>query len=349
MCSQLTADPGKRHFSDQLLRANRAFLVQADNIEKTYKIGFVLPEYFSMVAFTTAVDAIKTANLIYSQNLFSLSIFGLNTSQIQSDLGIQITAEQPLTEVGLECDVILVCGGFRCDVSENKLLSEKLRFAANRGAIICGISNGAIALAHADLLDDSECAVHPENHAFMRENFAGIRLSEDALVTDASVYSSAGTASTLDMMLRLIGVLQGKDIMQAVRRIIIYEKAEGGINSRTDAMESPLLPEKLLNILQLMVNNLEDPLSIDELVEFSCVCRRQIERLFQHYLNTSPSRYYLELRVTHARRLLLQSNASMIDISLASGFSTSSHFSTCFKSFFGEAPSKVRKKYFKGA
>ena len=67
-----------------------------------------------------------------------------------------------------------------------------------------------------------------------------------------------------------------------------------------------------------------------------------MERLFRKYLNRSPARYYLELRLDKARLLLLQTNMSVIDVALACGFVSASHFSKCYRDFFGRTPRKER-------
>ncbi|RYF88913.1 MAG: ATP-dependent helicase, partial [Chitinophagaceae bacterium] len=51
----------------------------------------------------------------------------------------------------------------------------------------------------------------------------------------------------------------------------------------------------LIDIIDLMESNLEEPLSLDQLAEFVGRSRRQIDRLFQDQLGTSPHRYYMEL------------------------------------------------------
>nr|WP_315983903.1 helix-turn-helix domain-containing protein [Aliamphritea spongicola] len=62
-------------------------------------------------------------------------------------------------------------------------------------------------------------------------------------------------------------------------------------------------------------------------------------------METSPSKYYLELRITQARRLLLQTSHSITDIALACGFVSSSHFSNCYKDYFGTAPTFAREQH----
>ena len=99
---------------------------------------------------------------------------------------------------------------------------------------------------------------------------------------------------------------------------------------------------KLLAVIDLMENNLEEPLGRADLAASAGLSTRQLERLFRKYLNRSPARYYLELRLNRARLLLLQTNMSVIDVALACGFVSASHFSKCYRDYFGRTPRKER-------
>jgi transcriptional regulator GlxA family with amidase domain len=99
---------------------------------------------------------------------------------------------------------------------------------------------------------------------------------------------------------------------------------------------------KLLKVIEMMEENLEEPLSRSRLAADAGLSTRQLERLFRKYLNRSPARYYLELRLNKARLLLLQTNMSIIDVALACGFVSASHFSKCYRDFFGRTPRKER-------
>ena len=92
-----------------------------------------------------------------------------------------------------------------------------------------------------------------------------------------------------------------------------------------------------------MENNIEDPLSIDELIKLIGISRRQIERLFKINVGVTPARYYMEFRLTHARQLIQQSNLSIFEISIACGFVSSAHFSRTFHKFFGQSPMDSRR------
>lgn len=91
-----------------------------------------------------------------------------------------------------------------------------------------------------------------------------------------------------------------------------------------------------------MEANLEEPFCIDELAGLVQLSRRQLERLFQRHIQCSPSRYYLHLRLSRARQLLIQTTLSIIEISIACGFVSTPHFSKCYRDYFGIPPREER-------
>ena len=99
---------------------------------------------------------------------------------------------------------------------------------------------------------------------------------------------------------------------------------------------------KLIRVIRQMEANLEEPLDRGQLAAAAGLSTRQLERLFRKYLNRSPARYYVELRLNRARLLLLQTNMSVIDVALACGFVSASHFSKCYRDFFGKTPRRER-------
>jgi transcriptional regulator GlxA family with amidase domain len=101
--------------------------------------------------------------------------------------------------------------------------------------------------------------------------------------------------------------------------------------------------ESLIKVAQLMEENIEKPLSLDEIASATVLSRRQIERLFKRHLNCVPKRYYLQLRLRRARELLLQTSMPIIDITTACGFQSPPHFSRCYRAQFGCPPSAERQ------
>ena len=92
----------------------------------------------------------------------------------------------------------------------------------------------------------------------------------------------------------------------------------------------------------MMEGNIEDPISPADLAEEVGMSTRQLERLFRRYLNRSPKRYYMELRLQKARNLLMQTDMSVINVALACGFASPSHFSKCYRAHYNTTPYRER-------
>ena len=91
-----------------------------------------------------------------------------------------------------------------------------------------------------------------------------------------------------------------------------------------------------------MEANLEEPLSREDLAASVGLSTRQVERLFRKYLGCTPARHYLELRLRRARMLLAQTSMSILDVSIACGFVSASHFSKCYREMFTHTPRRER-------
>jgi len=94
----------------------------------------------------------------------------------------------------------------------------------------------------------------------------------------------------------------------------------------------------------LMEANLGEPLPTEDIARLVGVSRRQLERLFKQHLDELPSRYYTELRLARALRLLQQTSQSILQIALACGFASGSHFSNAYRARFGRTPRDERSQ-----
>lgn len=311
------------------------------------RIGFILREHFSMVAFTAAIDTLVTSNLITPEPVFQyLTISASCCRSVLSDLGIHVSTDVVLEDLEVDqnhFDMLVVCGGYRCGLLPDPFLLGALKLAYKQRIRLVGVWNGAISFVQAGLL--KRCAVHPDNHAFIREYFPDTVISSNAYEITELIATCAGPVSTLEMMLKLIGqMLHDTHIVRAVREILICDQVSEKVGPMPlHVGNDPTFPQALQTILALMRANIEEPLSATELADCAGISRRQMERMFHAHLETSPSRYYLELRLVHARRLLMQTNKSILEISLASGFVSSTHFSKCFRDYYGVIPTVARQ------
>lgn len=332
-----------------MLDTNSAYLAKADEQASTMNIGFILLEHFSMMSFTAAVDVLVTANLVQSDTVFNVTSYALKTNSITSDLGIDITPSSKLSEIKTPTDspldILIICGGLRSSLVASAKLNQVLKQADNQNVILGSIWNGVISLAQANLLHEQTCALHIDNHPLMKEHFPDVKLTDMSYICNGSHLSCADALGALDMMLNLVESLKGPAVSRAVREILSCNRSREGRDDKLIQFgDNDQLPAILRNAIQLMNTNIEEPIAIDEMASYLNANRRQLERLFKQHLNTSPSRHYLEIRLTYARRLLIHSGDSITNIAIASGFVSSNHFSNCFSQYFKMPPSACRKK-----
>ena len=99
----------------------------------------------------------------------------------------------------------------------------------------------------------------------------------------------------------------------------------------------------LLRAIREMESHTEETLARETLSARLGISTRQLERLFQTYLGTSPSRYYLGIRLKKARALITQTSLPVFEVAVASGFSSASHFTKRYQEHFGATPRDERR------
>jgi len=144
----------------------------------------------------------------------------------------------------------------------------------------------------------------------------------------------------MDMMLHRLRDDYGSDLATWVADQMVYTVPR--VHSDAQRLSLKSRPEvrnpKLLMAMQVMENNIEDPLTPDEIADVVGLSTRQLERLFAKYLTISPKRHYLRIRLEKGRNLLRQTDLSVTDVCVACGFKSLSHFSKSYRANYGIPP-----------
>jgi transcriptional regulator GlxA family with amidase domain len=306
---------------------------------------FLLLENFSMMSLTSALDVLRTANLLSTEKIVSFQLASLAGQAVEGDLGFSAVVDGSINDISFHhTEVLVICGGLRVDIQPNAELNKLLRRSDVRNLKLGSLWNGVFHLAHAGLLNGCQCAVHRDNRASFRERFHEVKLTEQPFVVADGYFSCSGGNSALDMMLAFIAEHKGKALARGICDILTVDRVSEEGEARFLYHEADgSLPKNLRDVITLMENNVEEMLSADEMGELVGITRRQIQRLFQRYFDTTPARYYLQVRLNRAHQLLTQTNLSVSDISLACGFVSYPHFSKCFRECYGYPPSRARK------
>ena len=315
-------------------------------------ITFYLAEKFSMIAFATAIEPLRLANRQSAKTAYRWRVISRDGTPALASNGLTIEAaggiadEVRRIQAGEGPDYLLVCSGIDAEDANCRTLREMLRLAERRKIRIGGLCTGAWLLARAGLLDGRECAIHWEALPSFQETFPDVDVHADLFEVDDGIYTCAGGTAALDMMLSIIGADHDESLVNAICEQCLTDR----VRSPHDRQRLPLRARigvhnsKLLSAIELMEGNISDPLPMERIAAATGLSRRQIERLFTQNLGRSPARYYLEVRLERARHLLIQTSMPVIEVAIACGFVSASHFSRCYRDLYGRSPQAERQQ-----
>ena len=312
-------------------------------VKSPKRFVFVLIENFTLLSFSSALDALRIANRMSGKKLYDWTFIGENEEFVSCSAGTQFKLDNSLMELHRD-DTILLCGGTAIQESTTKKLIGWLRREARRGLVIGGLCTAAYPMAKAGLLDDKKATIHWENQDSFAEEFLEVELTKTVFVCDGNRYTTAGGTSSIDLLLKIIADEHGEELANAVADQMIYSSIR--TDQDTQRLSVPtrigVRHPKLSKVIQMMEINIEEPISPSILAKDVGMSTRQLERLFRRYLDRSPKRYYMELRLQKARNLLMQTDMSVINVALACGFASPSHFSKCYRAHYDTTPYRER-------
>jgi transcriptional regulator GlxA family with amidase domain len=201
-------------------------------------------------------------------------------------------------------------------------------------------------LAKAGLLGDFPVTMHWEAVPAFIEEFPDIAVSAELFEIHHDIFTCAGGTAALDMMLYMIAGKHGMKLALAVSEQFIHDRIRNADDQQRIALPTRLRSNnrKVLAIVEAMERSMEQPLAPRDLAAMAAVSVRQMERLFRQVMGCSPSEHYRRLRLERARSLLLQTDMAVIDIAMATGFSSASIFSRSYSAHFGVSPRADRRK-----
>ena len=307
------------------------------------RYGLLLVPQFSLIALASVVDPLRLANAVLERQAYVWVTMGAGPEPVVSSDGIRVVPDGSMDEARV-FDCVFVIGPNPIPRRGFGEISAWLRRQAARGAAVGGVDTGAYYLAHAGLLKDHRCTIHWEDRERLLEHFPQLQVTQRLFEVDRDRYTCSGGVSPLDMMTWLLSRPPGsRELAEQVAHLLVTQR-----RSADEVQNVPLrerfanVPRPVLDALELMEGNAEEPLTVAEIARYLGTSRRTLERLFALHLGTTPSARYRELRLARARLAVLRSQRSLDEIAQSCGFATLSHFVASYRRQYGTTPAAER-------
>lgn len=302
----------------------------------------VLPES-SMMTLSSVLDPLRAANRLSRLPLFSWQLVSLDGRSINLSCGVEIKVEGPL-QSNSSGDLLVVVAGFNHESHAPSRSLVNLRKTASSFNTICGVEAGTWILARAGIINHHQVTTHWEDTENLADCYPSLEVKNERFVIDNRIWTSGGASPTFDMMLHYLRSTQNKSLALDVASVFIYKESSAPTDAQTLASIGRIeeLEPRLAGAIKIMEANLEEPIAISVIAQSIKLSVRSLEQLSTKYLSVTPGAYYLRLRLQTARRLVLDTRLTLLEIAVRAGFNSQSAFSRAYKNRFGQSPLAMR-------
>jgi transcriptional regulator GlxA family with amidase domain len=307
------------------------------------QIGILLLDQFSVISFSCTVEPLREANWVMKKKAYDWRVYSHDGKPVLASNGLSVNVHGSIDAVG-SCPMVIVCSSFDPHLYATRRVVTWLRKLARQGTVLGAVETGSWVLAHAGLLNGYRATIHWENRASIDEVYPEVILTDNIFEIDRDRFSASGATAAMDMMLHFIGAQHGLAVASSVAEEFIYNRMRTSQAPQrlSTTQKFALRHPKLRRLTELLDSQLERRIDVRELAKISGLSARQVHRLFKTYLGMSPQTYHRKLRLQRARDMLRQTELTVLEIAMASGFSSSSDFSRVYRRVFRQSPQQDR-------
>jgi AraC family transcriptional regulator, transcriptional activator FtrA len=270
----------------------------------------------------------------------------IESGPLRAHGGLTIACDGGL-ELLEQADLIVAPGWKGAGVEVPADLTERLCTAHARGARLASICSGAFVLASTDLLKGQRAATHWRYAESLSQRHPEIEVDADVLYVEADrVFTSAGSAAGIDLMLHIIRQEFGVAAANSVaRRLVMPPHRNGG---QAQFIERPVPQErggKLSSLLDAIRAEPSQPWTVEEMARHAAMSTRTFIRRFIETTGLPPGEWVTRLRVEEAKRLLEAEPIAIEDVATRAGFGSVETMRHHFRQQIGLSPRDYRETF----
>ena len=310
------------------------------------RVGFVTIPGFSLMALTSAMEPLRSANRLTGEQRYIWDVIGLQPGQVEASNGLSVLAVHGIADAP-KADLTIIVASLDLETFNNPALANFMRQICQRRGMLGAISNGSLILARAGLLDGRHATIHWEMQQLLAESFPKVDVSDSLFCWDGDIMTCGGGSASMDMMLEFISRKDGHEVAVGVSEQFLHGPARSAMECQRQDVQwrYRITDRRLETVINVMEARISNPVKVSKLAEIADLSERQLERLFESVFHKSPSKFYLELRLKFGRARLLGSTESIESIADTTGFSSQAHFSRAIKDWCGVSPLVIRRQH----
>ncbi|MEO6625868.1 MAG: GlxA family transcriptional regulator [Burkholderiaceae bacterium] len=309
------------------------------------QIGLLLFNGFSMMAMASATEPLRAANRLRGQEFYRWHLLSPEGAPIRSSSGLALQTSSFLDHPP-RLDRVFVVASLQIEELRDVTAHRYLQQLALHGTLLGAVSLGTFVLARAGLLNGYQCTLHWESLRQFAEEFPEIAVSRELYVRDRDRLTCAGGTAAMDLMLDQIASDHGGHLAADVAEQFLHSRIRAPQEQQRMAIHwrYGVNDARVAKAIALMEQNLEYLMSVQDIARQCNLSVRQLERLWRQLFDGSPQRFYMEVRLAEARRLLKESTQSIASIAMRCGFASASHLSSAYRNIHGHSPGEERRK-----
>ncbi len=302
----------------------------------------VLPES-SMMCVASVLEPLRAANRVSGKTLYAWQLVSLTGEPVSMTCDVPLAIDAQFNE-HLRGDLLIVIGGFNQlkHVSISSL--SIIRKATSGFSVIAGVEAGSWVVARTGLLNGLQATTHWEDFETFADQFPEVDVKFDRFVVDDKCMTCGGASPAFDMFLDLIRKRNGQAVAMEVASVFVCDEAHSQFDAQPLVSLGRLAKQdaRLEQAVRLMEKWIEQPLPVAGIAKRVGVSSKTLEAVFKKHVGMTPGRFYLNLRLKSANRMVNDSNLSLREIAVRSGFNSLSAFSRAYGQAFGKSAREVR-------
>ncbi|WP_231989593.1 GlxA family transcriptional regulator [Mycobacterium sp. 852002-51057_SCH5723018] len=299
----------------------------------------------------TMLDVAGAGEVFAEANRFGadyrLKIASVDGGDVITSIGTRLGVTDALSSIE-SADTVMVAGSDNLPRRGiDPELVDAIKSIAGRTRRLASICTGSFVLAQAGLLNGRRATTHWHDARLFARAFPDITVEPDAIfVRDGDVFTSAGVSSGIDLALALVEMDHGTDLVRDVARwLVVYLKRAGGQSQFSVLVEAAPPPQSALRkVTDAIAADPAGNHDVKTLAARASLSTRQLTRLFQSELGTTPARYVEMVRID-AARAALDAGRTVGETARVAGFGSTESLRRVFVDHLGVSPKAYRERF----